>query len=64
MKNNQKLPQLNLAAPTRWQDYELLDSGEGLALERVGTYTLIRSEPQAIWSKALPQSEWKKRMLK
>ncbi|QRN84155.1 class I SAM-dependent methyltransferase [Chloroflexota bacterium] len=60
MKNNPTLPQLNLAAPTRWQDYELLDSGEGLALERVGTYTLIRSEPQAIWSKALPQSEWKK----
>ncbi len=60
MKNNLKLPQLNLAAPTRWQDYELLDSGEGVALERVGTYTLIRSEPQAIWSKALPQSEWKK----
>lgn len=60
MTDRNKLPQLILEAPTRWQDYELLDTGEGLALERVGTYTLIRPEPQAIWSKALPPSEWKK----
>ena len=60
MKTNQKLPQLILEAPTRWTDYELLDTGEGLALERVGAYILIRPEPQAIWSKALPPSEWKK----
>jgi 23S rRNA (cytosine1962-C5)-methyltransferase len=60
MKNNNQLPQLTLEAPNRWKDYELLDTGQGEALERVGKYTLIRSEPQAIWSKALPKSEWKK----
>lgn len=53
------LPELRLLAPSRWQDYELLDSGNGEALERVGAYTLIRPEPQAIWSRALPEDQWK-----
>ncbi len=44
----------------QWPDYQLLDSGAGEKLERFGAYTLIRPEPQAIWSKVLPESEWKK----
>lgn len=43
-----------------WPSYQLLDSGSGEKLERFGPYTLIRPEPQAIWSKVLPEAEWKK----
>ncbi len=35
--------------PTDWTDYELLDSGGGLKLERFGSYTLSRADPRAIW---------------
>lgn len=41
-------------------DYELLDSGEEEKLERYGTYVLRRPDPQALWKKSLPDSEWKK----
>lgn len=46
--------------PASWKDYELIDSGDGEKLERFGTYTLIRPEPQAIWSKVLDAQEWKR----
>ena len=52
------LPELQLLASSDWQDYELLDSGEGRALEKLGPYTLIRPEPQAIWSCGLPKKVW------
>lgn len=52
------LPTLELLTTSDWQDYELLDSGKGEALERVGPYKLLRPEPQAIWSKILPESDW------
>jgi 23S rRNA (cytosine1962-C5)-methyltransferase len=32
-----------------WQDYELLDSGNGMKLERYGDVILSRPETQAIW---------------
>jgi 23S rRNA (cytosine1962-C5)-methyltransferase len=41
-------------------DYELLDSGDGYKLERYGTILLSRPDPQALWSKTLTESEWKK----
>lgn len=41
-------------------DYELLDSGDGEKLERFGTALLRRPDPQALWQKHLPESEWKK----
>lgn len=56
--NPQELPNLQLLTSRDWQDYELLDSGEGEALERLGAIKLIRPEPQAIWSKGLPKQEW------
>lgn len=40
------------------KDYELIDCGDFEKLERFGRYRLRRPEPQAIWPKALPQSEW------
>jgi 23S rRNA (cytosine1962-C5)-methyltransferase len=49
-----------LLTPTHWQDYELIDSGNFEKLERFGAYTLARPEPQAIWNKNLPDSEWKR----
>ncbi len=58
MAQNTDLPQLKLLTPTDWQDYTLLDTGEGEALEQFGPYTLIRPEPQAIWSKSLPKAAW------
>jgi 23S rRNA (cytosine1962-C5)-methyltransferase len=47
-----------MSAP-RWQDYELIDSGDGKKLERFGSYRLVRPDAQAIWSPALPEREWK-----
>jgi len=41
-------------------DYALLDSGDGEKLERFGQYLLSRPDPQALWPKRLPETEWKK----
>lgn len=41
-----------------WRDYEVLDSGEGMKLERWGDILLARPDPQVIWPKARPES-WK-----
>ncbi|MDR2883839.1 MAG: class I SAM-dependent methyltransferase [Deferribacteraceae bacterium] len=35
-----------------WQDYELLDAGDGNRLERWGKTILIRPDPQALWTKS------------
>jgi 23S rRNA (cytosine1962-C5)-methyltransferase len=51
---------LKLLSPSSWKDYELIDSGEGEKLERFGKFTLIRPEPQAIWSKVLSENEWQR----
>jgi 23S rRNA (cytosine1962-C5)-methyltransferase len=49
----------SLLESTQWKDYELLDSGDGLKLERFGSYIFSRPESQAMWSRALPESTWK-----
>lgn len=41
-------------------DYELVDSGSGRRLERFGKYLLDRPDPEVLWQKNLPQSEWEK----
>lgn len=38
-----------------WEDYELLDSGDGMKLERFGTIVLARPETQALWKKEHPE---------
>ncbi|MDO9432719.1 MAG: class I SAM-dependent methyltransferase [Pseudomonadota bacterium] len=43
---------------TGWADYALLDSGGGRKLERYGPYTVVRPEPQAMWTPRLPESAW------
>ena len=42
----------------RWKDYALLDSGDGLKLERFGKYVFVRPEAQAMWKRSL-DSEWR-----
>jgi 23S rRNA (cytosine1962-C5)-methyltransferase len=53
-----KLPSIELFASTQWEDYELLDSGNGLKLERFGLYRFVRPEHQAVWKPALSQRDW------
>ena len=43
-----------------WKDYELLDSGDGMKLERYGKIILVRPEPEAFWIKSLSEQEWQK----
>lgn len=51
---------MQLLSPTRWKDYELLDSGNFEKLERFGKYITIRPEPQAVWTPILDRKEWEK----
>ncbi len=37
----------------------MLDSGDGLKLERFGKYIFVRPESQAMWKRSLKESEWK-----
>ncbi len=43
-----------------WQDYELLDTGDGDRLERWGNFILRRPDPQIIWPIAQNHSDWQK----
>ncbi len=38
-----------------WSDYELLDSGENMKLERFGDVVVARPETQALWKKQRPE---------
>lgn len=40
------------------KDYELLDAGEGVKLERYGDFSMIRPDPEALWQKSLTKDEW------
>jgi 23S rRNA (cytosine1962-C5)-methyltransferase len=53
------LPQIKLLTSPDWQDYELLDCGNGQKLERFGEVRLVRPEAEAIWQPALPDKDWK-----
>ena len=53
-----QIPQLNCLNSPDWKDYELLDSGDGVKLERFGPYTFVRPEVQAVWRKSLPERRW------
>ncbi len=51
---------MEILTTTDWTEYELIDTGNREKLERFGKYILIRPEPQAVWQKSLPESEWEK----
>ncbi len=44
----------------QWNDYELIDAGEGEKLERWGSALLLRPEPLAIWKKDTSLPEYRK----
>jgi len=48
----------SLLEASHWTDYALLDSGDGLKLERFGKYVFVRPESQAMWKRSL-DAEWK-----
>jgi 23S rRNA (cytosine1962-C5)-methyltransferase len=50
-------PFMLLESP-HWTDYALLDSGDGLKLERFGKFVFVRPESQAMWKRSL-EVEWK-----
>lgn len=52
-------PSVKLLESPLWRDYELLDSGDGLKLERFGPYRFVRPEVQAMWQPALQQEQWR-----
>lgn len=54
---NQPIPFDLLTSPD-WQDYALVDSGNGRKLERFGSITLIRPEVQAMWRPSKPVTAW------
>jgi len=41
-------------------DFELLDTGDGFRLERWGSVVLARPDPQIIWPRSLPDTDWNK----
>jgi len=41
------------------QNYQLLDSGNGLKLEQFGQYTLIRPDQRVVWNPVLPPERWR-----
>ncbi len=43
-----------------WDDYSLLDTGNGKRLEQFGKYRLVRPDPQIIWKPKLPNIEWER----
>jgi 23S rRNA (cytosine1962-C5)-methyltransferase len=53
-------PTIQLLASSEWQDYALLDSGNGERLEKFGTIKLVRPDAEAIWTPALPPGDWQK----
>lgn len=43
-----------------WKEYELLDTGDGCRLERFGSHTLVRPDPNVLWQPSDPDNAgWK-----
>jgi len=49
---------ISLLEAGNWDDYELIDSGEGQKLERYGQFVFCRPEAQAIWKKKAAPQVW------
>lgn len=49
-----------LILTSSFEDYKLLDSGNGKRLEKFGQYVLARPDPQAIWKPRLSPNDWAK----
>ncbi len=42
---------MDIQLPTDWIDFELLDTGDYMKLERWGQYVVARPEPRALWTR-------------
>lgn len=51
--------QFTFLESSRWDDYVMLDSGDGLKLERFGKYVFVRPESQAMWKRSLNENDWR-----
>jgi 23S rRNA (cytosine1962-C5)-methyltransferase len=51
---------MQLLTPSNFKDYELIDCGDFLKLERFGKYITERPEPQAVWPRMMSEKEWEK----
>jgi 23S rRNA (cytosine1962-C5)-methyltransferase len=49
---------MQFLSPDNFKDYELLDCGDFLKLERFGNYITIRPEPQAVWNTRRTMKDW------
>lgn len=56
IRPKEDLPVILVTEPSK--DYALIDSGNGLKLERYGVLRIIRPEGQALWQPALSEQEW------
>ena len=45
---------LGLVVADRWEDFELLETGDGMKKERWGDVVLVRPDPQVIWPRRSP----------
>lgn len=52
------LSTITTAIAPEWSEYELIDTGDGMKLERFGKYQFVRPEPQAMWRRTLAQERW------
>ncbi len=50
----------SIVTPADWQDYKLIDSGDGEKLEQFGEFIISRPDPQILWQKSLNETEWRK----
>lgn len=57
--NSKAVSTLTIIKTEGFDDYRLLDAGAGRKLERFGSILINRPELQALWSKKLPEEEWK-----
>lgn len=48
-----------MRAAQGWNDYELIDASAGRRLERWGSYTLVRPDPQVIWRTDESDRRWR-----
>ncbi|MBP3308880.1 MAG: class I SAM-dependent methyltransferase [Clostridia bacterium] len=44
----------------KWQDYKIIDTSSGEKLERWGSYTLVRPDPQVIWKSERRSPLWQR----
>ncbi len=47
---------------TGWDDYEVIDGGDGMRLERIGEVVIARQSAQALWTPQLSKDQWDARV--